>query len=188
MSDTDNNYYQLPESDRDYRNLVCDPRKDLGGQMDPADFDDLLKISAKRNVTVHGFKAEAGGRHIEDGIDLNNECHNIELAYGQVGAGRKGVAVTIKGGCSEITLRSLLITEPGRGCDIEIGNHSNQSWRKCQGIVLEDLERADGRPVRVAWGRADRPTIVGGNVQIAWGRTVALHLYVYAKHFLPFIP
>lgn len=186
--DRDNNFYQLPESDRDYRNLNCDPRAQYGGQIDPAAFDDLLKISAKRNVTVHGFVAEAGGLHIEDGIDLNNECRNIELAYGRVGAGRKGVAVTIKGGSCEITLRNLHITEPGRGCDIEIGNHSDQSWRKCQGIVLEELERADGRPVRVAWGRGDRPTIIGGNVQIAWGRTVLLHLYVYAKHYLPWIP
>lgn len=180
MSDRDNNYYQLPESDRDYDGLDCNPPAG-----DPTRYDDLLKISAKRNVTVRYFKAEGDGSHYEDGIDLNRECRNVILMDGRVGAGQKGVAVTIKGGSSDIKLVRQLVTRPGRHCDIEIGNHSDQSWKSCDGIELEDCLRSDGQPVRVAWGRGSRPKIIGGNVRIVWWWTAVLHLYVYAKHWFP---
>lgn len=185
MKDTDFNYYQLPESDRDYDGLDCDPRSKL---LKPSAYDDLLKISAKHNVTVRYFKAESDGTHREDGVDLNNECANVVLMDGTVTAGQKGVAVTIKGGSCRTKLVRLVIDRPGRHCDIEIGNHSDQSWKSCDGTVIEDCLRADGQPVRVAWGRGSRPKVTGGHVEIVWGWTVVLHLYVYAKHFLKFIP
>lgn len=182
--DTDNNFWVIPESDRTYEDLNCDPR--ATGAI-PANYDDLLKGSAKRNVTVRRFVSESDGTHKEDGIDLNNECDRIVFEDGRVGSGR-GVAVTIKGGSCNTELRRIVITRSGRHCDIEIGNHSDQSWKISSGTLLEDVVRADGEPVRVAWGRGSRPTIIGGNVKINWSWTVALHVYVYAKHFLPWIP
>lgn len=179
--DTDNNYFNLPESDRDYDALDCDPRNQ---GLSPAEYDDLLKISGKRNVTVRYFKAESDGTHKEDGVDLNRECSDIVLMDGRVGAGG-GVAVTIKGGSCKTQLVRMLVTRPGRHCDVEIGNHSDQSWKSCDGTVLEDCLRTDGKPVRVAWGRGSRPKIIGGNVRIVWWWTAVLHLYVYAKHYFP---
>lgn len=181
--DSDRNYYQLPESDRDYDGLDCNPPS-----IDPERYDDLLKISGKRNVTVRFFKAEGDGYHFEDGVDLNRECADVVLMDGRVGAGRKGVAVTIKGGSCDTQLVRLIVTRPGRYCDIEIGNWSDQSWKSCDGTIIEDCLRSDGQPVRVAWGRGARPKITGGHVKIVWWWTIALHAYVYAKRYLKFIP
>lgn len=180
--DRDNNYWQVPESGREYAGKLLNP---ANGGYDPAGFDDLCKVSQKHDVTVRDFVAESGKKHIEDGIDVNNNCERILFKDGRVGAGRKGVAVTIKGGSSSISLEGVVVTDPGRHCDIEIGNHSDQSWKPCERIFIADCRRADGQPVRVAWGRGSRPIIRGGNVRIVWWWTVALHLYVYAKHYFP---
>lgn len=182
MSDKDTNFYNLPESDRGYKKLNCNP---LAVGMSPAGFDDLLKVSDKRNVVVREFIAESDGTHFEDGIDVNHECENIQFIDGRAGSGTKGVAVTIKGGSCNVSLERVVVTKPGRHCDIEIGNHSDQSWKSCDGTALRDVVRADGQPVRVAWGRGRKPRIEGGNVRIVWWWTAVLHLYVYGKHFFP---
>jgi hypothetical protein len=183
--DTDFNYFQLPFSDLDYDGLDCDPRTKF---LNPSAFDDLLKISAKQNVTVRYFKATSDGTHREDAVDLNNLCQAVTLMDGTVTAGAKGVAVTIKGGSCATRLVRLVIDRPGKYCDIEIGNHSDQSWKSCDGTVIEDCLRRDSQPVRVAWGRGKRPQIIGGHVKIVWWWTAVLHAYVYAKHYLKFIP
>lgn len=182
--DRDNNWFNVPADNATYSGDDYNP---TASGADPSQYDDLLKLSCRVGVRVSHFNADSGGLHIEDGVDLNRECESCVLEDGEVGAGRKGVAVTIKGGCRGITLRRLLVVTPGHGCDIEIGNWSDQSWRPCSNIVIEDALRADGKPVRVAWGRGKKPTIRGGNARIAWGRTLALHLYVYGKRWLPFL-
>ena len=189
--DTDRNYYDLPESGtpaapRVYEYLDCDPRT---AGVDPATRDDLLKISRKHDVAVRAFAAASDGSHREDGVDIMNESERILLENGRVQAGRRGVAITNKGGNRGVTCRRLLIVAPyGRFTDIEDGNWADQSWRKTTGTVYDEIARADGQPVRYAWGRADRAQLRNGKYRIVWWWTAVLHLYVYTKRLLPFLP
>jgi len=156
---------------------------------DLATIDDPVKIHKQRGLILQNFKAGVGGRHIEDGIDAQNKNVNCTVQNGRIGAGRKGVAITNKGGNVGMTFRRLVICAPyGRWCDLEDGNHSDQVWDKTTGTTYDEIAREDGQPVRYAWGRADRAELRNGNYRICWIRTIALHLYVYAKQLFPFIP
>lgn len=189
--DTDLNYYNVPESGepgrpRVYPGLDCDPRSE---DIVPATRDDLLKCSAKHDVEIVDFAAVSDGTHREDGIDLMNECERVVFRRGRVQAGRKGVAITNKGGNRGCTFEDILIVPPyARFVDLEDGNHADQSWRKTAGTDYRRVRRADGAPVRYAWGRAERAGLLEGRYRIVWWWTAVLHLYVYAKHWFKFIP
>lgn len=178
MADKDINYFNVPDGTSLLEGLIVSPDN-------PGQYDDLLKVSGKQNLVIRDFEVRGVG--IEDGIDCNRLCENVLFENGKVDSG-KDLAFTIKGGCRNIHLKNILITRPGNHCEIELGNHSDQSWNKTTGVILENVRRADGKPVRVAWGRADKPKVIGGNVKFCWGWTVLLHFYVYLKHWLPFIP
>jgi len=191
--DKDSNYFDVPESGtpgnpRIYEGVEvdCDPRH---AGIDPATKDDLLKCSAKHDVLVRNFVAVSDGTHKEDGIDLMNESERVVFENGRVQAGRKGVAITNKGGNRDCTFRRVVIEAPyGKFTDIEDGNWADQSWRKTTGTTYDEIARSDGKPVRYAWGRAARARLLHGQYEIVWGWTILLHLYVYAKRAIPFIP
>lgn len=189
--DTDNNgiSYAGPESwgsrvgDLDYDQWLRQQGRDL------TQIDDVLKLHAQHGLIVSNFRAGVGGAHLEDGIDCNDRNVNCILEDGAIGAGRKGVAITNKGGNVGLTFRRLTIYPPyGKHCDIEDGNHSDQSWNKTTGTTYDEVVRLDGQPVRYAWGRADRAELRNGNYRIMWGWSLCLHVYVYLKHWLPWIP
>lgn len=191
MPDTDNNgtSYATPSTwdttieGGDYDQAILDSGRRL------QDIDDVLKIHKQHGLIVQHFRAGQGGMHLEDGIDAQNRNVNCIVQDGRVGAGRKGVAITNKGGNVGMTYRRLVLTAPyGRHVDIEDGNHSDQVWDKTIGTTYDEVVREDGQPVRYAWGRAQRAELRNGNYRICWGWTLALHLYVYAKHYLKFIP
>lgn len=151
--------------------------------------DDVVKIHKQHGFTLQNFKAGLGGRHIEDGIDAQNLNTGVIVQDGRIGAGRKGVAITNKGGNQFMTFQRLVICAPyGRWCDLEDGNHSDQVWDKTIGTIYSEIVREDGKPVRYAWGRSHRAELLKGNYRICWGWTLCLHVYVYAKHHFPFIP
>lgn len=184
MPDTDRNYYNLPASGTpgcpyDYPGLNCDPRANGDS---PAAYDDLLKVSGKTDVVVRDFLAASDGTHKEDGIDLMRESARVVFRHGTVQAGRAGVAITNKGGNSDCTFEDILIIAPyGKYVDIEDGNWADQSWRRGTGNVYRRIRRADGQPVRYAWGRAGKARLVDGQYRIVWWWVAVLHLYVYGK-------
>lgn len=192
MSDRDLNFFNLPANGSGergrparYAGIDCDPR--IQGLL-ASDYDDLLKVSAKRDVDLEDFAAVSDGTHKEDGVDLMNECERVNFRRGRVQAGRKGVAITNKGGNRDCTFEDILILPPyARFVDIEDGNHADQSWRKTTGTVYRRVRRADGAPVRYAWGRADRAQLLEGRYRIVWWWVLVLHGYVYAKHWFKFI-
>lgn len=192
--DRDLNFFNFPAAGANgdpgapahYPGLNCDPRS-VGAN--PADYDDLLKVSAKHDLRITDFNATSDGMHKEDGIDLMNRCERITFEGGRVQAGRKGVAITNKGGNRDCTFRDIVILPPyGRFVDIEDGNHADQTWHKSTRTTYDNVRRADGAPVRYAWGRADRARLLNGRYRIVWWWTAVLHLYVYAKHWFKFIP
>jgi hypothetical protein len=162
VSRPDNNY----RSHADIAGLVLsgeqiDPR--LEGK-DPAEFDDLLKLSHVTNATVRGCAIRGGGAQRENALDLNRQCADVLIDGCTLESGRQN-ALTIKGGCVAITVKDTVIV-PGRGhCDIELGNWSDQSTARTTRVWLVNVTRSDGRPVRLRVGRADDPIVLGGNVR-----------------------
>lgn len=156
---------------------TIDPRRE---GLDPAAFDDLLKLSHVQRAMLRGFAVRGGGLQRENAIDLNRECADVILDCFSVEAGRQN-AVTIKGGCVRTTITHLVIERAGGHCDIELGNWSDQSQAPVRSTVLENVSRADGKLVRLRVGHAERPIIVGGNVEYLWLQSLALKVYWWAK-------
>jgi hypothetical protein len=160
----------------------------LGAVIEPKnseDYDDILKASGKDPVTVNYANINLlGGRNREDGIDIN-KCDNVTLNGINVRAGHK-YAVTIKGGCSNVLLKDILVYQglSYEGVDIDIGNWSDQSMKQCNRIVLANLRRTDGEPVRVRVGHSERPIIEGGNVRILFWKSLTLKAYLLLKWLL----
>jgi len=179
--DNNGTSYDQPEHDgRTFSHMNYDP---VQSGRDPTQVDDILKVSGRSILTITDFiAATAGGVHREDGVDLNNGCYRCAFVRGTVQAGKGGVAITNKGGNCLTLFRDIVILPPyGRFTDIEDGNHSDQSWKKTTLTLYDNVHRADGKPVRYAWGRADRATFTNTKVKIVWWYTIALHVYVYVK-------
>lgn len=178
MSTPDRNYRSIADVDGfELTNETISPA--LTGE-NPAEFDDILKLSHARNGVVRGCFIGAAGLQRENAIDMNRNCERIVVGDCRLASGRQN-AVTIKGGCRHIQLQRVRIV-PGSGhCDIELGNWSDQSQERVTDVLLEDVIRTDGQPVRVRLGHADRPAIAGGNVRIDWFGSAVLKLYWWGK-------
>ena len=186
MAKPDTNFLSFADrTDEIYDGLNVDPRAE---GKDPADFDDLLKISHCRGLVFSNFVVQGAGRQRENAIDLNHECSGIVLIDGTVEAGQQN-AITIKGGCTATTLRRIVILRPSKNCDIELGNHSDQSQRRTTHTYAHDVTRSDGRPVRVTVGNADWP-IATGDTQIErqYLRSARLKAYLALKRLFPALP
>lgn len=93
-------------------------------------------------------------------------------------------AVTIKGGCYDITLDDVVIERPAQGwegVDIDIGNRSHNALGRTRGVVLSNVRRADGKPVRVRVGWADMPVVRDSNVKILRVQSMLLRWFVLAR-------
>ena len=168
------------ETDLVLTDLTVDPALD---GLDPASFDDLVKLSHVQRARVTGLIVRGAGRNRENGIDLNRECEDIVIDGAQIEAGRQN-AITIKGGCRRITLRNIVITRAGGNCDIELGNWSDQSAEPVREVVFENVRRFDGLPVRLRVGHADRPKIEGGKIKLQFWASLALKAYVQFRLLL----
>lgn len=171
--DTDNNHLSIADTAGVVLEKVSLPKDGHS----PSEYDDVLKFSNARNCFVLGCHVR-GGR--ENAIDMNRNCTNI-VVEDTVLVGGDQCAVVIKGGCHNITLNRVLISPSGGPYDIELGGWSDQSRHKTGRVVLRDVLRTDGKPVRVVVGNAEKPTIEGGDVQILPFWSIGLKLYVFAK-------
>jgi len=186
MAKPDRNFLSFADRrDEHHDGLNVDPR--VEGK-DPADFDDLLKISHCRGLVFSNFVVQGAGRQRENAIDLNRECSGVLLIGGTVEAGKQN-AITIKGGCTNTILRRIVILRPAKKCDIELGNHSDQSAQRTTHTYLHDVTRSDGQRVRVTVGHADWP-IATGDTQIErqYFRSYRLKAYLALKRIFPALP
>lgn len=152
---------------------------------DAEKYDDLLKVSHCRNMTFRHLVVAPNGMQREDAVDIMRFSRDIVLD-GAILRGGKYV-MTIKGGSRDIQLHDVLIERPasgGEGVDIDIGNFSHNALGRTGRVVLRDVLRSDGKPVRVRVGWADEPVIVGGNVKILRFQSLLLKAYVFVKAWL----
>lgn len=150
-----------------------------GAVLTPPDatYTDTLKYSHAVNCAATGCDI-TGGR--EDCVDINRLCQNITIKDSILRISGNQ-AVTIKGGSSGISLENVVIHGAGKYAEIELGNWSDQSMAKTTGVLLHNVSRADGKPVRVVVGVADKPLIIGGNCVINQKWSLLVKLYCMLK-------
>lgn len=145
-------------------------------------YDDLWKISACRNCVFIGADIIAPmPLHREDGVDVSGLSDGVTLLDFRVAAGGK-YAVTIKQ-VRNIILRNGVITRPGQNwerVDIDLGNRSQYRELKTTGVTIDNVRRADGKPVRVRVGHADWPELKNGVYDVLYAQSIGLKGYVWA--------
>lgn len=149
-------------------------------------YDDVLKLSNCSAVFVEECVINPDGGNREDGVDLMRGCDTVTFRRCEVGAGER-YAFTIKGGCENILLDDVVIVRPGGGwerVDIDLGNFSHTCPHAKTGLViLKNVRRADGRPVRLRVGFATTPHVMGGNVKVLFWQSLMLKAYVALRRF-----
>lgn len=129
----------------------------------PLSYTDIVHVSHGVGVTIQNCTIPGGS---EDCVDLNNNCENILVQNchfhpnGEYGS-------TIKGGTHDVHYLNVVFDAHGKDVDIDLGNWSDQNTvDKTTKVTLENVTAADGKPVVVRVLYADRPTVIGGNVQV----------------------
>lgn len=152
---------------------------------DPSNIDDVLKISHSERITFIKCDINPKGGNREDGVDVMNNSKNIRFSECSVGCGK--YAFTIKGGSNFVWLDNVVIHGKHgiEGVDIDIGNFSSTVPDDKTGIVmLDNVTRKDGKPVRVRVGWASYPVITGGNVKVLFWQSLILKAYVAFKRLI----
>jgi hypothetical protein len=174
----DKNYYSVADADNFVlKDMTFSPQAE---GLDPALFDDILKLSHARFGSVQFCNVDAEGKQRENAIDMNRECVSVEVKNCRLVSGQQN-AITIKGGCYGILLENIEIV-PGSGhCDIELGNWSDQSQNKVTQVVIRNVWRTDNKPVRIAVGHADFPRIEMTHYKYQLFRSAFIKLYCWIK-------
>lgn len=148
----------------------------------PQYWDDVLKLSNAWAVTVTDCDINPEGGNREDGIDINRFSRECIIKDCRVRAGGK-YAVTVKGGSNYITLKNIVIHGPRgkEGVDIDIGNYANNIYAMTHNIYIYNVNREDGRPVRIRIGRGCDVHVRDSNVKILVFQSIMLKAYVWAK-------
>ena len=179
----------MPDADRNY----CDRYADTDGAtlsgvtldatadgMAPHDFDDTLKLSHTVRFTGENLTIIGGS---ENAVDMNRECHDVLLEDCSL-AGGGHCGLVIKGGCTHIFLNNLVFVDSEAPYEVELGGWSDQSKKRTTGVRMDNCRRDDGQPVRVVVGNSDFPKVVGGNVKVLYGRSLALKIFIFLKGLL----
>lgn len=147
---------------------------------DPRGFDDTLKLSACSHFEFDGGRV-AGGR--ENAVDVNNRCAQGLFNHLRLVGGDQA-SIVVKGGSKGIVFADCVLEpSPKSWCDVLIDDWSDQS-QDSSTVLLKNLTRADGRPVRVVAGRGVWPSIIGGNVRCCRIYSLCLRCYNSGKGLL----
>lgn len=176
----DNNYFIVSDLFlKEYSDLVV-------SAPNPADYDDIFKISGSSNIRVRDCTINPDGGNREDGVDIMRYSKYIDFQWCKVGAGGK-YAFTVKGGSAHVTIADCEITRGGGNwerVDIDIGNWSTTTPAKTGVVTIDHVTRTDGKPVRVRVGWADKPVVIGGNVHILFWQSLGLKIYCLVRRAL----
>jgi hypothetical protein len=171
-------------ADRNYRSYADVTGVFLNGEdiapPDPANWVDTLKLSNARDVNVQGCTILGAA---EDCIDAMRGSHDIVISGCKLYPTGK-YAVTIKGGSHDIMIVDTVIFGEGKEIDLDLGGWTSVNFDRSSRIVLDNVTRSDGKPVRVRVGHADKPTIIGGNVKIDHSGSLLLKAYWWVKYVL----
>lgn len=95
----------------------------------------------------------------EDALDVNNRCENLDITaeVWDFSKGNQSYGFTLKGGSRNVRVSGMVMGDPL----VDIGNASDQSHAPTTGVRL-NLQRIDGKPIRVRVLGGDLPTLENG--------------------------
>jgi hypothetical protein len=143
--------------------------------IDAANFSDVVKFSHATNVHIRHLVVRTNGRQREQAVDMNRNCTGIMIDVLELDEGLEN-ALTIKGGCDDITIGRLIIHGSGGHCDVEIGGYSTTKGKTTR-VKIGSVEH-DGAATRVRIGAADWPVVDSGLIDKQINESLALALYV----------
>jgi hypothetical protein len=181
MSKADHNFmsFTAADSGRKIEHLTVDP---AGEGRDPAEYDDLLKLSAACGMVFRQLVIVSGGRNRENAIDLNNGAAGNWFIGAIVESGRQ-CPIYVKGGSCNNYFEDLLLRNSHGHSDVFLGDYSDQSFERVRGTVIgPGCRRDDGRPIRIRCGDADWPVVAEGvPYRRLYIRSYASKAYVWLK-------
>lgn len=123
------------------------------------DYEDALKFTSQLTAFKGYFGTVYSG--LENCADLNNRCRAVSIHADDWVANGGKYPFTIKGGCSAVAISGRLIGH-GAECDVDAGNHSDQSKEWVKDWTL-NLISGDGSPIVIRCLRAEAPVLVEGS-------------------------
>jgi len=171
----DNNFFNLPGDNFD----LSSPEVPSLIDIDATAFSSAAKISHKNNITGQNLKVAQCNENAVD-IDVSTNI-NISGDFGLPDKdgkiGRADQVITIKGGCSNISVSGVIHSQPTRGkAHVSIGNWMDQDYRMNSNIYI-NLKQADGSPINYSTGWV-KPFSVKAN-GAKWMVVESLELKVY---------
>jgi hypothetical protein len=130
----------------------------------PLDYDDIVKMSAKKDSVVEGITISGGREDCSDAVRGSNYTWR-RVVFAPLGAG----VLTIKGSIDGWLVDACLLAKHGKKRDIEVGQFDNY-WFPGRpptrnGMITRTLSE-DGKPVRVQLWDAEEPLVTASNVKI----------------------
>lgn len=193
----DRNYFSIHDGITNCDGVVGTalPRPMVFAPLEPEKYDAILKLSATTGDDLKAAGIELNniwalqGR--ESAVDING-CSASGTNFvvdGVFGHATRGIppgraVIIIKGG-SAVEVRGI-VRSRGRLADVIIGDWSDESYEKSAAKL--ELFHEDGAPVRVAYGRAFKPTM-SPNCKVLFWLSIGLKLYWWSKYALvKFLP
>jgi len=149
---------------------------------EPLEYSDILKFSNAQNMLAKNLKV-CGGK--EDVIDINRKCNNI-LIINCLLSGNGKYIFTIKDS-TNITIKDCVIDRAGKDFDIEIGNYSTTGSTKVINVVLDNVTRTDGKPIKVNVLNGNKPVLVNGTkakITVVWPIFWKIYFFLRGKNII----
>jgi len=145
-------------------------------------FSEALKGSNLRDAGAHGFHLVAGD---EDGIDCVRGS-NYSFRDGVIeSTPLTRTFITLKGGIQGATLQNIRLKKRCRyPWDISLGDHTIYNRRRLMrqsGVVIDNVWRDDGRPVRILVMDSEKPMCSRGEYRIYRIPTLLVRIWMFFK-------
>ncbi|WP_404422916.1 hypothetical protein [Nibricoccus sp. IMCC34717] len=147
-------------------------------------WDDVLKFS-RAKYRIRGTVKAYGG--LENACDINNNSEVIvEDGATLILIGGDQAGLVVKGNSilrTEGSGRVVFIPNDQSRCDILKDDWSDQSQHSS--TIEGNFERADGKALRMVWGRGSRPKILGGRAKAIWWWVIGAHVWNFLRGLVP---
>jgi hypothetical protein len=140
----------------DWRDRVVGNAKPSGEDFT---YDDALKFTSALKDFTGMFGTVYSGK--ENAIDCNNKVSNTTLDVSRMVANGGKYPITIKGGCSCVTITGQL-SGHGKECDVDAGNRSEQSDEWVEFLTLGLRPEILGDKIKVRCLMAHEPYFMEG--------------------------
>lgn len=134
------------------------------------------------NLTLYGGRLSA--------LDLDN-CLYCTFEGVTIDADASRYGIRVADNSNAISLDSVIFEMPARRAEIRIGHrpgsHPASNWHGCGQVILRDVRREDGKPVRVEVWDAPLPILQNSvcDIRVMNPRWVRAAKWLHKKNLLP---